>query len=286
MEDEKKNQSQNSDRQKMPPRPHKRRKVKEEEGANDAVIPDELTVEALVAAKQEQNGNPQENRVEQRQAEESAMSMVLKEMRSMREEMKEMKGLQEKTSEELKGVREEVKGVREETNEKMESVFEELVSVNSKLSEARKEIAALKPRYKFRSNEELRAVARLWCSDRNKAIAQYGHISYWNVSSITSMRYLFGRTGEEYRQRDHWNKDFDEDLSSWDTSNTTLTFMFDQAESFKGDLKGWNVERKSRTCRGCSTKSSRSPAIFQVGPLGIVRTGRRCFLKPSRSKVI
>ncbi|GMH51022.1 hypothetical protein TL16_g10036 [Triparma laevis f. inornata] len=152
----------------MPPRPQKRRKVKEEEGANDVAIPqDDVKEEALVVIKQERDGNPQQNRVEEIQAEESTMSLVLKEMRSMREEIKAGK------EEMKKKMEHEMKGVREETNEKMESVFEEMTSVKDELRQARKEIAALKLRYKFRSNGELKAAGRLWCTDRNKAIAQY-----------------------------------------------------------------------------------------------------------------
>ncbi|GMH47362.1 hypothetical protein TrLO_g2686 [Triparma laevis f. longispina] len=130
----------------MPPRARKKRKGNEEGGGDDDVFSYEVKVETLVAVKQEreQEGNPQENNVEEiQQAEESSTLMLLIEMRSMREEMKGMKRLQEKTSEELKGVREE--------------------SLNGKLSEARKKIAALKQRYKFRSYQELMAAARLWC---------------------------------------------------------------------------------------------------------------------------
>ncbi|GMI12037.1 hypothetical protein TrLO_g9694 [Triparma laevis f. longispina] len=54
-----------------------RRGGNEEKGANDAAIPsDEVKLEALVAIKQEQNGNLQENRFEENQAEELAMSSV------------------------------------------------------------------------------------------------------------------------------------------------------------------------------------------------------------------
>ncbi|GMH79766.1 hypothetical protein TL16_g08267 [Triparma laevis f. inornata] len=166
-------------------------------------------------------------------------SILLKEMRSMREEMK---GLQKKT-------REEVRDVRDGMGEKMESVFEEKISVKDELRESRKEIAALKKRklryitqYKFRSNAELKAAVMLWCSDRNKAIAQYGHIKGWNVSSITSMRLLFGTTITERDQGNRLNKDFNEDLSLWYTSSVTnMGCLFYGAESFTGNLSRWDV---------------------------------------------
>ncbi|GMH67793.1 hypothetical protein TL16_g04770 [Triparma laevis f. inornata] len=208
----------------MPPRAQKKKKRNEEGGGGDVfpervcgtdVFSDEVKVEALVAVKQgrEQDragGNPQENNVEEIQAEESSMSMLLKEMRSVREEMK---GLQEKTRKEIKGVKGEMVNRSEETGQKMESVFEELISVKDELREARKDITALKPRDKFQSNKELKAAARLWCTDRNKAIAKYGHISSWNVSSITSMVLLFGMTTEEIEHGNRWNKDFNQDIS-------------------------------------------------------------------------
>ncbi|GMH54898.1 hypothetical protein TL16_g01777 [Triparma laevis f. inornata] len=133
----------------MPPRARKKRKGNEEGGGvGDDMFSDEVKMEALVAVKHEQNGNPQENNVEEiQQAEESSTSILLKEMRSMREEMINRS---------------------EETGQKTESVFEELISekaelksVNGKLSKARKEIAALKQRYEFRSNEELKGAAKL-----------------------------------------------------------------------------------------------------------------------------
>ncbi|GMI13450.1 hypothetical protein TrLO_g4191 [Triparma laevis f. longispina] len=112
----------------MPPRPQKRRKGNEEEGANVAAIPqDDVKLEALVAVKQEPSDNPQENRVEEIQAGEPSSSVLLAVIQSMRNEMKE-----------------EMKGAKQEMNEKMESVFEEMISVKDELREARKEIAALK----------------------------------------------------------------------------------------------------------------------------------------------
>ena len=200
-----------------------------------AISQDDVKEEALVVIKQERDGNPQENRVEEIQAEESTMSLVLKEMRSMREEIKAGK------EEMKKKMEQEMKGVREETNEKRESVFEEMTSVKDELREARKEIAALKQRYKFQK-KELKAAVRLWCTDRNKAIAQFGHISGWNISSITSMRRLFGQSKEDREQGNHWNKDFNEDLSLWDTSNVTnMAWMFNEASSFNIDVSRWNV---------------------------------------------
>ncbi|GMI13452.1 hypothetical protein TrLO_g4192 [Triparma laevis f. longispina] len=83
------------------------------------------------------------------------------------------------------------------------------------------------------------------------------------------MRRLFGQSKEDREQGNHWNKDFNEDLSLWDTSNVTnmawmfneaswfnidlsrwnvgnctnMSAMFQNAKSFQSDLKGWNIEK-------------------------------------------
>ena len=122
------------------PRPRKKRKGNKE-GVGGDVFSEEVKVEALVAVKQDQEGNPQENNVEEIfQAEESAMSMVLKEMRSLNEKMEAAK--------------EEMVNRSEGTGAKFESVFEELISVKDELREARKEIETLEKKlegYKFQS---------------------------------------------------------------------------------------------------------------------------------------
>ncbi|GMH55651.1 hypothetical protein TL16_g01958 [Triparma laevis f. inornata] len=217
----------------MQPRAQKKRKGNEEEGANDAAIQsEEVKVEALLAVKREQNDNPQENNVEENQAEESAMSMLLKKVRSMREEMKAGK--------------EEMVNRSKETGQKMESVFEELIIVKG-------ELAALKQttdgKLKAAEREGLEKAARLWCKDRNKVIVKYGHISGWNVSSITSMSSLFGLTDVERDQGNHWNKDFNKDLSGWDTSKVTdMTAMLNCAETFSGYLSRWSVGNCKDMC--------------------------------------
>lgn len=84
-----------------------------------------------------------------------------------------------------------------------------------------------------------------WCKHPSSAENRYGHISHWNVSNITSMSSLFGMTFEEGRRNDHWNKDFNEDLSKWDLSNVQDTQeMIKRARSFEGKNIGcWNVEK-------------------------------------------
>ena len=49
--------------------------------------------------------------------------------------------------------------------------------------------------YTFTSKEELQEAVDMWCKDekQEEAKKKYGHISYWNVSQITDMSYLFCR---------------------------------------------------------------------------------------------
>ena len=51
-----------------------------------------------------------------------------------------------------------------------------------------------------------------WFSDQTTATVQYGNITSWDTSNITSMHYLFrGKT------------DFNDDISKWDVASVTTT---------------------------------------------------------------
>jgi hypothetical protein len=45
------------------------------------------------------------------------------------------------------------------------------------------------------NNETLRIAVKEWLEDETKAEASYGHISNWDVSSVTDMSRLFGHAG-------------------------------------------------------------------------------------------
>ena len=71
----------------------------------------------------------------------------------------------------------------------------------------------------------------LWLSDEAQAIANYGHISDWDVSNVTDMSNLF----EELHG-------FNGDISSWDVSSVTnMDSMFDMNLTFNGDISAWDV---------------------------------------------
>ena len=71
----------------------------------------------------------------------------------------------------------------------------------------------------------------LWFTDELNATMTYGHISDWNVSSVTDMAYAFsGRT------------EFNEDISRWDTSAvTSMSDIFRGATAFNQDIGDWDT---------------------------------------------
>ena len=82
-----------------------------------------------------------------------------------------------------------------------------------------------------RTDEDIKVAADKWCENPIEAEAIYGHISFWDVSTITSMRMLF-----------QWKRSFNEDLSRWNVSACTdMTYMFANASSFTSDLSEWST---------------------------------------------
>jgi surface protein len=83
------------------------------------------------------------------------------------------------------------------------------------------------------TNASLKEAVKLWCEDKPAADANFGDISVWNTSEVTSMRELFkGR------------KDFNDPVGNWDVSNVTdMSSMFYYASSFNQSLDSWNVSK-------------------------------------------
>ena len=81
------------------------------------------------------------------------------------------------------------------------------------------------------NDETIRLAVNTWTTNKEAAIAQYGHISTWDTSNVTSLARLF-----------FMMEDFDEDLSGWDTSKVWNQFnTFFGAKSFNGDVTTWNL---------------------------------------------
>ena len=79
-----------------------------------------------------------------------------------------------------------------------------------------------------------------FCNDKSEGIFEYTKfkyidISYWNVSNVTNMSFIF-----------YMCKELESvgDLSSWDVSNVTDMYsMFDRCKELKsvGDISNWDV---------------------------------------------
>jgi uncharacterized protein (TIGR02145 family) len=81
------------------------------------------------------------------------------------------------------------------------------------------------------TDDNIQAAVDVWISHEDVAEATYGHISEWDVSSVTNMWNLFASA-----------YDFNGDISSWDVSSVTDMFMmFNNAWSFNGDISAWDV---------------------------------------------
>jgi surface protein len=79
------------------------------------------------------------------------------------------------------------------------------------------------------------AAVQLWCSDRDRCLLDFGHISTWDTTYVTNMDYLF----QGY-------KDFNEDISDWDVRNvTSMNHMFEGAATFNQPLNDWDVSNVS-----------------------------------------
>ena len=117
-----------------------------------------------------------------------------------------------------------------------------LNSLNEDIKNNIKDYTIFKPKNK----DELQKTVDLWCSNKNKALNYYGHISNWNTILITNMSKLFYDKFE-----------FNDDINNWDVSNVTnMESMFKGAKSFNQDVSQWNVSNvidKSSMFNGASS---------------------------------
>ena len=83
------------------------------------------------------------------------------------------------------------------------------------------------------TNNNIRDAVNLWCDYEDQANDFFGHISEWDVSSVTDMSHLF----ED-------KIDFNQDISNWDTSRVeNMGFMFKRARSFNQDISNWDTSK-------------------------------------------
>ena len=90
------------------------------------------------------------------------------------------------------------------------------------------------PKY-VKTDEDIHSAVQLWCSNRDKALTLYGHISYWNTSLVTNMNWLFGQCVK-----------FNDNISEWDVSKVkTMKNMFYYAKTFNQPIGDWDVSKVS-----------------------------------------
>ena len=90
-----------------------------------------------------------------------------------------------------------------------------------------------------RTDADIKAAVKEWCLNPALALAQYGHISCWNVSRVTNMACLFNS-----------QENFNDDISRWEVANVKdMGSMFGDASSFNQDLSDWAVSADTKT--GC-----------------------------------
>jgi len=92
------------------------------------------------------------------------------------------------------------------------------------------------------TDQFIRPALEMWCdpNTRTQAEIDYGHISHWDTSRITTMRRLF--RGNTFVDGDANMRNFNDDISGWDVRNVTdMSEMFYGATSFNGDISAWDV---------------------------------------------
>jgi len=96
-----------------------------------------------------------------------------------------------------------------------------------------------------RTNADIRIAVNLWCSNRAEAEEKYGHISDWDVSSVTDMSKLFMDKIEFNDDMSRLFMDkagFNDDISCWNVSNVTnMSYMFYGTSGFNRPIGNWNV---------------------------------------------
>ena len=106
------------------------------------------------------------------------------------------------------------------------------------------------------TNESIKEAVNLWLEYRPAALKQYGHISDWDTSRVTSMEKLFYKQEEFNEDIFWWNvsavtnmhamfynaSSFNQSIGDWNVSAVTnMSIMFDKASSFNQPIGGWNV---------------------------------------------
>ena len=106
------------------------------------------------------------------------------------------------------------------------------------------------------NNDSLREAVKEWFNDQQKAESRYGHISTWDTSEVTDMRFLFRGFNEFNGDVSNWNlsqvknmrymflgcKKFNQAIRQWNVSQVTdMSYMFYDATAFNQDIGQWPI---------------------------------------------
>ena len=89
------------------------------------------------------------------------------------------------------------------------------------------------------NNRTIRIAVKEWFENKDEAIKKYDHISTWDTSSVTDMKYLFtGNYDYHFRAK----RNFNENINDWDVSNVEdMSGMFSYNSEFNQPLNKWDV---------------------------------------------
>ena len=99
------------------------------------------------------------------------------------------------------------------------------------------------------TDDNIHYAAYQWVVNNEYAMAEYGDIQFWDVSSVTNLVHAFGiynpfAGNDPSNWRNWWNRGFSTDLSFWDTRQVVdMAGLFMAAVSFAGNVSQWNTSR-------------------------------------------
>ena len=113
------------------------------------------------------------------------------------------------------------------------------------------------------NNHSFRKAVIEWNYNQQEAESEYGHISTWDTSEVTDMRFLFRGYSEFNDDISNWNLSqvtdmhemfwgaaaFNQNIGKWDVSQVTdMRDMFKNAFAFNQNIGQWDVSQVTDMC--------------------------------------